>query len=105
MSLNWQWKEKRGYVEYENLKECPDWKCWLYHGNALMILLDENEKENTWQMHGFFVDKEHGINCLKDGMYQDHVFHLYKHKSNVKLAQLLAKYMVTVIWEDIPKDA
>lgn len=103
MSLNWQWKEKRGWMESEHLKEFPEWKCWLYHGNALMILL--NETENQWQMHGFFVDNEHAKRCLDDGMYKDCTFHLYKHKSNKKLAKLLTSYYITIIWEDEPNEA
>ena len=105
MSLNWQWKEKKGWVEDERIKEYPEWKQWIYHGNAFMIMLQENEKENTWQMASFFVDREHGIRCLENNIFTpDTVFHLYRDKKNVKLAQLLTKYMVSVVWEDLPDE-
>ena len=101
MSLNWQWNAKKGYVTSDNLAECPNWKCWLYHGNALMILIDEHEDGKQWQMHSFFVDNEHAKRCLEDGIFtKDHVFHLYRDKSNKKLAKLLASYYVDVVWED-----
>ena len=86
-------------MESDHLKNFPDWKCWMYHGNALMILLDE--RENEWQMHAFFVDAEHAKRCLEDKIFsKDTVFHLYRHKSNKKLAKLLASYYVNIIWED-----
>lgn len=63
MSLNWNWNETIGYIELE--KPLEKWKFRLYHGNALLIALAEDEERN-WRMHQFFVDVEHLKNCLND---------------------------------------
>lgn len=98
MSLQWDFKNKIGYVNTE--------ENTLYHGNALMIMLFETEKE--YQLQAFFCDKEHAKRCLKDNMFEDgYTFHLYKDskdKRTIQLAKLLTEYKISVIWEDRKND-
>lgn len=95
MSLNWQWKEKRGHIEWEE----QEWngKTYIYHGNALSIWLNEYD-DNTWQMCCFFVDKDHLKRCCNDFILfqgiKKVVFYTWD-KNNKALAEMLAKYHVT----------
>lgn len=67
MALTWEWKEKCGEVIVEQETESGDWQQFplsLYKGNAFLIMLAENDDDNTYQMFGFFADKEHAKACL-----------------------------------------
>lgn len=97
--LTWEWKQDKGFVKAKDGSVRK-----IYHGNALMIDIWENDKE--YQVSGFFIDAEHAKRCLKDNMYQGSEFHFYKstaNKTTTKLAKILAENKITVIWEDEPK--
>lgn len=105
MALRWDFKEDLiGWYEDTETKESAQTFVHgvrLYDGNALMIAVWESE--NNYFMHSFFTDEEHAKNCLKDDpIYpKDAVFHLYRGKRSAKkLANILTKYQISVIWED-----
>lgn len=104
MSLNWQWKKRKRLRRMRELKRIPRLEVLAISRERSNDTVRRKRKRKHLANARLLRCKEHGERCLKDGIYQDHVFHLYKHKSNVKLAQLLAKYMVTVIWEDMPNE-
>lgn len=62
MALRWDWENKIGELDIEQGEK--KFTMTVYQGNALMIILHENE--NTWQMYQFFADKTHFRNCAKD---------------------------------------
>ena len=67
MALTWEWSEKCGEITLEQKTESGDWRQFplsLYKGNAFLIMLAENDEDNTYQMFGFFADKEHAKACL-----------------------------------------
>ena len=67
MALTWEWKEKCGEITLEQKNESGDWRQFplsLYKGNAFLIMLAENDADNTYQVFGFFADKEHAKACL-----------------------------------------
>lgn len=67
MSLNWQWSEKVGSVEYDfpdsKVPESERPVCNLYSGNALLIAVWEYPN-GTYNMDWFWVDKDHMKNML-----------------------------------------
>lgn len=79
MSLNWQWKERVGYLVTDDQEEIrKTWKNYrinLYRGNAPLIAISEweNEKGNMmYQPFSFFCDEDHAKRCLglaKDSDY------------------------------------
>ena len=62
MALRWEWENKIGELDIEQGEK--KFTLSVYQGNALMIILYENE--DTWQMYHFFADKSHFKNCQKD---------------------------------------
>ena len=80
MALHWDWKEKIGEITLEQKSESGGWKQFplsLYEGNAFLIMLSENDEDNTFQMFGFFADKAHAKNCLglnKKGGYTENMY-------------------------------
>lgn len=94
MSLNWQWKEKHGHIEWEEQER--NRKTYIYHRNALSIWLNEYD-DNTWQIYCFFVDKDYLVRYCKDFIpfqgIKKVVFYTWD-KNNKALAEMLAKYHV-----------
>ena len=62
MALQWQWKEQIG--ELDIMQGDKKFTLTVYTGNAMLILLHENEKSYT--MYNFFADRTHFNNCKKD---------------------------------------
>lgn len=62
MALQWQWKEQIG--ELDIMQGDKKFTLTVYTGNAMLILLHENEK--SWTMYNFFTDRTHFNNCKKD---------------------------------------
>lgn len=99
MSLRWDWNDKMGEVEYDRIT--GSYKCNIYQGNALMIIIYEDEKDNTYTLLNFYVDEAHLKNCL--GLtkgYNDNILENRgitklrlntKYKSVSKIISLLAK--------------
>lgn len=77
MSLNWRWENKCGEIILEQKTASGDWKQFplaLYQGNAFLIMLSENDEDDTYQMYSFFADKEHAKNCLGLKKGTDNIF-------------------------------
>ena len=107
MAVTWQWDTVIGYVEGEN----PDgrtWKCLCYGGgNCPLVALSEWKEEGDaedevhYTLHNFVGDRQHLVNCLKDGVgwfdYKNIVF--YSDVMNAKdlkmFCDLFIKYGVT----------
>lgn len=107
MALRWDFKQdKIGWYEDDQVKQTTEESgkvVRLYDGNALMIACWENDTSNKYWMHFFFADEEHAKNCLKEDPIcpKDAVFHLYRNKASAKkLARILTRYQVSVVWED-----
>ena len=105
MALRWDFKEDLlGWIESQDIKEQRESNrsnhVRVYDGNALMIACWENDESNQYWLYGFFADEEHAKNCVSDGMYKQHVFHLYRKKKSNRLAKCLTKLQITVVWED-----
>lgn len=69
MALHWNWDEKIGtatLVQMHPSMEDKEYTLGLYQGNAYLIMLNEWEEDgqNMWSMHSFFIDKEHAKNAL-----------------------------------------
>lgn len=67
MGLSWDWNGKCGEITLEQKRSDGTWKQFpitLYQGNAFLIMLSENDEDNTYQMFSFFTGKEHAKNCL-----------------------------------------
>lgn len=62
MALQWQWKEQIG--ELDIMQGDKKFTLTVYTGNAMLILLHENEK--SWTMYNFFADRTHFKNCKND---------------------------------------
>ena len=62
MAITWQWKEQIG--ELDIMQGDKKFTLTVYTGNAMLILLHENEK--SWTMYNFFADRTHFNNCKKD---------------------------------------
>ena len=80
MALHWQWDEKCGEITVEQKDETGNWQQFpvsLYTGNAFLIMLYEEEDAKTWQMFGFFADKDHAKNCLGLNKKQDYGVNIY----------------------------
>lgn len=71
MALNWRWSEKVGEADIQ--QKGIEFTCSLYQGNAYLIFLYEweDDGEKLYQMHSFWLDKDHMKNMLglnrKDG--------------------------------------
>lgn len=72
MSLNWSWNDKIG-TWTENLQG-KEFTFNVYKCNGLAVILHEYKEKNEdfYQMHGFFVDKEHLKNMLGTGKNSEH---------------------------------
>lgn len=95
MALKWDWDKKIGTVDIFNYDEVRTYQ--LYQGNAFLIMLWEYEEDGKelWNMHNFFLDKEHAKNCFgltKD--YPDNIFNT-KHYQIRKIRINKAKYKYT----------
>ena len=78
MSLNWEWKDKCGTLEAEceNIRgEKVNYTFTLYRGNAMLIVLDE--QEDKYSLVSFFADDYHLKNLLglnkKQGYTENHI--------------------------------
>lgn len=106
MALHWDFKkDKIGWYVDDHVKKMTENHgnvVRLYDGNALMIATWENDESNNYWMHSFFCDEEHAKNCLEDSLYpKEAIFHLYRSKPSAKkLARILTRYQISVIWED-----
>lgn len=78
--LNWDWNKKIGTIDIFNYDEVRTYQ--LYQGNAFLIMLWEYEEDgkDMWQMHNFFVDKEHAKNCLGLTKGFDNMFNTERYK-------------------------
>lgn len=106
MSLNWQWSDKMGSIEYASEKfpngntnnQC---KYNLYRGNAFCICVAETGEQ--YSLSWFMADKAHAMNLFglnkKDG-YTENAFADFRiktirlntaYKETEILCQLLAK--------------
>ena len=96
MSLRWNWDEKVGTCEIK--------RAWtdkggeikynlfsvnLYVGNACLIEIWEDEQTDTYQLTGFWADRQHMKNCLGlakgyDSIYtgEERSYTFYKEKLN-----------------------
>lgn len=108
MALRWDFKtDKLGWYEDRQTKELEANNQFvrLYDGNALMIACWENDNNDNYWMHSFFADEKHAKNCLKEEpIYpKEAIFHLYRNKPSCKkLARILTRYQISVVWEDEP---
>lgn len=69
MALTWQWNEKCGEAIFKQELEGDEGRTYsvnLYTGNAYLIFLYEWNEDGVdkYNMHSFWVDKEHMKNCL-----------------------------------------
>ena len=67
MALHWQWAGKCGEITVRcdiSGQESAAGAVSLYTGNAFLIMLSENDEDNTYSLYGFFDDKQHMRNCL-----------------------------------------
>ena len=69
--LNWDWKNKIGYMVVRNQEEIRktwhEYKISLYAGNAPFIAISEwknDEGKDMYSLYTFFCDKEHAKRCL-----------------------------------------
>jgi hypothetical protein len=80
MALNWDWNKKIGTIDIFNYDEVRTYQ--LYQGNAFLIMLWEYEEDGKemWQMHNFFIDKEHAKNCLGITKDYNNIFDTERYK-------------------------
>lgn len=67
MALNWLWSDICGEITLEQTQEDGSVKQFpirLYTGNAYLIMLSENDEDDTYQMYSFFLDKDHAKRCF-----------------------------------------
>ena len=67
MALTWEWNRKCGELTLEQKRPDGTWEqtpISLYQGNAFLIMLAENDEDNTYQLFSFFSGKDHAKNCL-----------------------------------------
>ena len=94
MALNWDWNKKIGTIDIFNYDEVRTYQ--LYQGNAFLIMLWEYEEDGKemWQMHNFFIDKEHAKNCLGLTKDYDNMFNTEYYKLK-KITLNKGKYRYT----------
>ena len=65
MALTWDWNKRIGTIELTDQAN-PEEKheLRLYQGNALLIVLEENDEKKTFFLHRFFADEVHAKRCL-----------------------------------------
>lgn len=101
MSLNWNWKNDKVGTWKEEI-DGRTYKYNLYSGNALLIQIWESDDDDTYQVRGFFCDKEHMKNCLGlkkgyENIYANHKIELeldsnYRHTATIAQAFCKAKW-------------
>lgn len=107
MSLNWNWSDKIGELEYTD-RENRKFIVNIYEGNALMIFIYEyiQNEANMYSMFSFFCDQEHLNNLLKDDTYFDGWNKITLYKMNPKLLKAikgLYKKGIDISFKNIPK--
>lgn len=79
MALNWSWDERCGtatFIQSHPGEEDQEITTTLYNGNCCLIFLDEDEKENTYQLFSFWADENHMKSCL--GLDKDDPINIYE---------------------------
>lgn len=80
MAVTWLWKDRCGEITLEQTQNDGTVKQFpirLYDGNCYLVMLSENDEENTYQMYNFFLDKGHAKRCLgldKKGGHTENIF-------------------------------
>ena len=67
MALNWLWDEYCGDIIVEQQRvggETVEFPLRLYKGNAYLIMVYEDDENDTYTVSSFFLDKEHAKRCL-----------------------------------------
>ena len=100
MSLNWLWSERCGEIIAEGMYGDGQWHEYtlrLYKGNAFLIMLSENDEDNTYTVSGFFVSKDHAKNCLGLDKKDKDSYNIYQQDHNrwKKVRLNKAKYPYT----------
>ena len=116
MSVNWQWKNKMGNVQWKTT-DGKKINVNVYQGNCLCVLIYEYKKDNEefYDFFGFFNDEKHLKRCI--GLAKDNdgkLNNIYKgewlkwrlnvfFKDSLKIAELLAKagFKVELYYKEI----
>ena len=118
MSVNWNWKDKIGSIEWEETHS--EMTVNVYRGNCLCVLLYEYTDENNIEKYcfaGFFNDSEHLKICIGlkkdcDGKYHNMYKDIWKkwklntfYKESMQIAPILTKagFKVELYYEEIKK--
>lgn len=104
MSVNWNWKMKKGYyIINENEK---DFKVNIYCGNCLGVEIFDLVENDGYIFQGFWNDEKHlenmlGLNKGFDNFYKNvKEIHLYtKYKGWEKIARRFVKAKIKVVLE------
>lgn len=100
MAVTWDWNTKVGYYELEQKhgEDTRTFRVEMYGGgNCPFVEIWENKSDNTYQVQGFWVDKEHGKRMLglsknydgkKENLYEND----YNHITKVVLNPLVKGY-------------
>lgn len=108
MALRWDWKKDKVGTWKQKDKEGNEYCYNLYSGNALLIMIWENNDNNTYQVCDFFLDKNHLKNCFgltkeyKENIYANYSISVeldsnYKYTPDIAFALCKAKFNDDII--------
>lgn len=103
MALQWKWSEKVGTVTWHDIHDHEVvWTSNLYVGNAWLIEIWESDTQ--YHLTGFWADKAHFNNCMKDSIYADEerIYTFYFEKLD-KLPKDLIKSLIKSVdsWKNL----
>lgn len=100
MALQWKWSEKCGEAVLQQTidDKTKDFTLNLYTGNAFLIMIHEYEEngENIYSLHSFWIDKKHMENCLGITKGHDNMYSGYQTLTKFRMDMVKCRY-----WKEI----